>query len=144
MDLVCHYPASWLVTLALALLVTCKPSICAMHVSTSKLCICSALGQEWPLCSFSSVTQSCRTLCNPTNRSTPGLPVHHELPESTQTHVYRFCDAIQPFHPLSSPFPLPSIFPSIRVFSNESVLHIMWPTYWSFRFSSVPPMNIQD
>ena len=55
---------------------------------------------------FSSVTQSCLTLCNPMNRSTPGLPVHHQLPEFTQTHVHRVSDAIQPSHPLSSPSPL--------------------------------------
>ena len=54
---------------------------------------------------FSSVTQSCPTLCNPTNHSTPGLPVHHQLPELTQTHVHRVGDAIQPTHPLSSPSP---------------------------------------
>ena len=54
---------------------------------------------------FSSVTQSCPTLCNPMNHSTPGLPVHHQLPEFTQTHVHRVGDAIQPSHPLSSPSP---------------------------------------
>ena len=54
---------------------------------------------------FSSVTQSCPTLCDPMNRSTPGLPVHHHLPEFTQTHVHWVDDAIQPSHPLSSPFP---------------------------------------
>ena len=54
---------------------------------------------------FSSVAQSCPTLCDPTNRSTPGLPVHHQLPEFTQTHVHRVSDAIQPSHPLSSPSP---------------------------------------
>ena len=54
---------------------------------------------------FSSVAQSCPTLCDPMSRSTPGLPVHHELPEFTQTHVHRVRDAIQPSHPLSSPFP---------------------------------------
>ena len=53
-----------------------------------------------------SVTQSCLTLCNPMNRSMPGLPVHHQLPEFTQTHVHRVSDAIQPSHPLSSPSPL--------------------------------------
>ena len=58
-----------------------------------------------------SVAQSCLTLCNPMNRSTPGLPVHHKLPEFTQTHVHRVSDAIQPSHPLSSPF-LPSPNPS--------------------------------
>ena len=54
---------------------------------------------------FSSVAQSCPTLCDPMNRSTPGLPVHHQLPEFTQTHVYQVSDAIQPSHPLSSPSP---------------------------------------
>ena len=54
---------------------------------------------------FSSVTQSCPTLCDPMNRSTPGLPVHHQLPEFTETHVHQVSDAIQPSHPLSSPFP---------------------------------------
>ena len=54
---------------------------------------------------FSSVTQSCPTLCNPMNRSTPGLPVHHQVPEFTQTHVYQVGDAMQPSHPLSSPSP---------------------------------------
>ena len=54
---------------------------------------------------FSSVAQSCPTLCDPMNRSTPGLPVHHQLPELTQTHVHRVCDAIQPSNPRSSPSP---------------------------------------
>ena len=54
---------------------------------------------------LSSVIQSCLTLCDPMNRSTPGLPVHHQLPEFTQTHVYRVGDPIQPSHPLLSPFP---------------------------------------
>ena len=54
---------------------------------------------------FSSVAQSCLTLCNPMNRSTPGLSVHHQLPEFTQTHVHRVSDAIQPSHPLLSPSP---------------------------------------
>ena len=70
--------------------------------------------------------------------STPRLPVHHQLPEFTQTHVYCVSDAIQPSHPLSSPSPPPSIFPSIRVFSNESVLPIRWPKYWSFNFNISP------
>ena len=69
------------------------------------------------------------------NRSTPGLPVHRQLPESTQTHVHRVGDAIQPSNPLLL---LLSIFSSIRVFSNESVLHIRWPKYWSFSFKISP------
>ena len=72
------------------------------------------------------------------NRSTPGLPVHHQLPESTQTHVHWVGDAIQPSYPLSSPSCLPSIFPSIGVFSNESVLRIRWPKYWRFSFNISP------
>ena len=70
------------------------------------------------------------------NRSTPGLPVHHQLPEFAQTHVHWVGDAIQPSHPLSSPSPPPSIFPSIRVFSNESALRIRCPKYWSFSFNT--------
>ena len=58
-----------------------------------------------PSYQFSSVAQSCLTLCNPMNCSTPGLPVHHQLPESTQTHAHRVGDAIQPSHPLPSPSP---------------------------------------
>ena len=57
------------------------------------------------LIQFSSVIQSCPTLCDPMNRSGPGLPVHHQLPEFTQTHVHGVSDAIQPSHPLSSPSP---------------------------------------
>ena len=70
--------------------------------------------------------------------STPGIPVHHQLPEIAQTHVHRVGAAIQPSHPLSSPLTLPSIFPSIRVFSSESFLHIRWPKYWSFSFNISP------
>ena len=68
----------------------------------------------------------------------PGFPVHHQLPGLTQTHVHRLGDATQPSYPLSSPSPPTSIFPSIRVFSNESVLHIRWPKYWSCSFSIIP------
>ena len=87
---------------------------------------------------FSSVTQSCPTLCDPMDCSTPGLSVHHQHPESTQTHVHWVSDAIQPSHPLSALLLPPSIFPSIRVFSNESLLHIRWPKYWSFSLSISP------
>ena len=74
------------------------------------------------------------------NRSTPGLPVHHQLLEFTQTHVHRVGYAIQPSHPLSSPSP-PAPNPSqLRVFSNESTLRIRWPKYWSFSFN-VSPSN---
>ena len=84
---------------------------------------------------FSSVTQSCLILCNPMDCSMPGFPVHHQLLELDQTYVHRVSDAIQPSHPLLFPFPPRSVFPSIRVFSNESVLHIRWPKYWSFSLS---------
>ena len=86
---------------------------------------------------FSSVAQSCLTLCDPMNCSTPGLPVHHQLPEFTQTHVHRVGDVIQPSHPLSSPFPPAPNPSSIRVFSNESTLHMRRPKYWSFSFSII-------
>ena len=81
-------------------------------------------------------TQSCLTLCDPMNRSTPGLPVHHHLPEFIQTHIHRVGDAIQPSHPLSSPSPAPNPS-SIRVFSSESTLRMTWPKYWSFSFSII-------
>ena len=87
---------------------------------------------------FSSVTQSCPTFCDPMNCSMPGLPVHHQLPEFTQTHVI---ESVMPSSHLILCHPLlllPSIFPSIRVFSNESALRIRWPKYWSFSFNISP------
>ena len=89
-----------------------------------------------------SVAQSCPTLCDPMNHSTPGLPVHHQLPEFSQTHVHQVSDAIQPSHPLSSPSPLAPITPSIRVFSNESTLRMRWPKYWSSSFRIIPSKEI--
>ena len=86
---------------------------------------------------FSSVAQSCLTLCDPMNRSMPGLPVHHQLPEFTQTHVHWVGDAIQPSHPLSCVL-LTSIFTNIGVFSNESALLNRWPKYRSFSFNISP------
>ena len=68
----------------------------------------------------------------------PGFLVHHRLPELAQTHVHRLSDAIQSSHALSSPSPPVSIFPSIRVFSNESALHMRWIKYWSFSFNISP------
>ena len=88
---------------------------------------------------FSSVTQLCSTLCDPTDCSTPGLPVHHQLPEFTQTLMS--IELVMPSNHLilCCPLLLPrSIFPSIRVFSNESVLCIRWPKYWSCSFSTSP------
>ena len=86
---------------------------------------------------FCSVAQSCPTLCDPMVCSMPGFSVQHKLPELTQTHVHRVGDAIQPSHPLSLLL-LPSIFSSIRVFSNESAICIRWPKNWSF---SISPSN---
>ena len=85
---------------------------------------------------FSSVAQSSPTLCDPMNRSTLGLPVHHQLPEFTRTHVHPVSDAIQPLcRPLLL---LPPVPPSIRVFSNESTLCMRWSKYWSFSFNINP------
>ena len=78
----------------------------------------------------------------PLDCSTPGFSVHHQFPKLAQTHVHQVSDAIQSSHPLPSPSPafilLLSIFPSFRVFSNELVLHIRWPKYWSFSFNISP------
>ena len=85
---------------------------------------------------FSSVSQSCPTLCNPMDRSTSGLPVHHQLPEFAQTQMS--IASVMPSNHLILCHPLlllPSLFPNIRVFSGESVLCIRWPKYWSFSFS---------
>ena len=87
---------------------------------------------------FSSVTQSCPTLCDPMDCSMPGFPVHHQLLDLAQTRVHRVSDAIQPSYPLSSPSPPAFSLSSIRVFSSDSTLHIRWPKYWSFTFSISP------
>ena len=87
---------------------------------------------------FSSVIQSCLTLCNPMNCNTPGLPVHHQLPKFAQLMSI---GSVMPSSHLILCRPLlllPPILPSIRVFSNESTLHMRWPKYWSFSFSIVP------
>ena len=97
---------------------------------------CISLFYNIPLLiQFSSVAQSCPTLCDLMDCNTPGLPVHHQLPECIQTHLHWVGDAIQISHPLSS---LSPIFPSIRVFSNESAICIRWPKYWSFSFNISP------
>ena len=87
---------------------------------------------------FSSVAQSCLTFCNPMDCSTPGFTVPHQLPELAQTHAHRVGDAIQPLQSLGIFLLPPSTFPSIRVFSNESILHIRWSKYRSF---SISPSN---
>ena len=100
--------------------------------------LCNSSLPRFSSVQFSSVAQSCPTLCDPMNRSTPGLPVHHQLPAFTHTHVHRVSDAIQPSHLLSSPSSPACNPPSFRVFSNESTLHMRWPKYWSFSFSISP------
>ena len=82
---------------------------------------------------FSSIQSF--SLCDPTDWSTPGLPVHHQLPELTQTHVHWVGDTIQPSHPLSSPSPSAFNLSQHQGFSKESVLCTRWPRYWSFSFS---------
>ena len=108
-------------------------------VSSSKrwgqsFCLCLAVVRS---CCF-SVTKLCPTLGDPMNCSTPGLPVLHYLLQFAESHVHGVNDAIQPSHFLSPLLLLPSVFPSIRIFSNELALHIRWPKYWSFSFNVSP------
>ena len=115
--------------------------LCRLHCR--QLLYCWAIGEAaQPGFQFSSVAQSCPTLCDPMNLSMPGLPVHHQLPEFTQTNVHWVSDAIQLSHPLSFPSPPAHNPSSIRVFSNESTLRMRWPKYWSFSFSLIPSKNI--
>ena len=86
---------------------------------------------------FSSVTQSCPTLCDPMHCRMPGFPVHPQIPELTQTHVHQVDNAIQPFHPLSSLLLLPSVFPVSQFFASRS------QSIGASASASVLPMNIQ-
>ena len=101
--------------------------------------------QEWMSAfsvQFSSVAQSCPTLWDPMNHSMPGLPVHHQLPEFTQTHVHRVSDAIHLSHPLSSPSPpAPNLSQHQSLFQWVNSSH-RWPEYWSFSFSNIPSKEI--
>ena len=111
-----------------------------MHIFSHQLFLMSwIIWNNFPS-QFSSVTQLCLTLCNPMDCSTPGLPVHQQLPVFTQIHVHWVGDAINHLILCRPLLLLPSIFPSIRVFSNESVICMRWPEYWSFSFS-VSPSN---
>ena len=104
--------------------------------------ICENRSKSWSV-HFSSVAQSCPTLCDPMKHSTPGLPVHHHILEFTQTHIFRVSDAIQPSHPLSSPSPLalnPSQHQSLFQWVNSLP---EWPKYWSFSFSIIPSKEHQ-
>ena len=94
---------------------------------------------------LSSVTQSCLPLCDSMDCSTPGSPVHHQLPELLLKLMS--IQSVMPSNHLILCHPLllqPSIFPIIRIFSNELALHIRWPKYWSFSFSISPSKNTQD
>ena len=96
------------------------------------------LNRIWHSVQFKSVTQSCPTLCDSMNCSMPGFPVHHQLPEIAQLMSI---ESVMPSNHLILCRPLlllPSIFPNIRVFSNESALCIRWPKYWSFSFNISP------
>ena len=92
----------------------------------------------WIYHQFSSVAQSCPALCGPMDCSMPGLPAHHQFMEPNQTHVHHVGDAIQPSYPLLSPPPPTFHLSQHQVFSNELVLHIRWPKYWSFSFNISP------
>ena len=97
------------------------------------------------LAQFSSVTQLCPTLCDPMNCSTPGLPVHHQLPEFTQTQVHRVSDAIQPSHPLSSPFSFcPQSLPASGSFPMSQLFAWGGQSIGVSASASVLPMNTQD
>ena len=95
---------------------------------------------KWLPSIFSSVIQSCPTVCDPMNYRMPGFPVHHQLLELAQTHVHRVGNVIQPSHPLSSPSPPAFSLSQHQALFNESVLRIRWPKYWSFDFS-ISPFN---
>ena len=101
------------------------------------VCVLTAGWAAMSVLKLSSVAQSCPTLCDPMDCSTPDLPVHHQILDLAQAHVLWVgmpSNSLILCHPLL----LPAIVPSIRVFSNESVLHIRWPKYWSFSFSISP------
>ena len=109
---------------------TCKEQI---------LGLCGKLKERGHMYQFSSVTQSCPTPCDPMDCSMPGFPVCHQLPKLAQTHVRKLVMPSNHFILCCPLLLLPSIFPSIGVFSNESVLRTRWPKYWSFSFSISPP-----
>ena len=103
--------------------------------------------QQWVLrleVSCCSIAKSCLTLYDPMDYGTPSLPVSHYLLEFVQVHVHWIGDAIQPSHPLPPLLLLPSVFPSIRVFSNELALHTRWPKYWASASASVLPTSIHN
>ena len=126
----------------MVLLIMLSPSSLVMAVRVVHLCPgFLLLSRTIYICSlpqFSSVSQSCPTLCDPMNHSTPGLSVHHQLPDPPKPMS---TESVIPSNHLTLCLPLflvPSIFSGIRVFSNESALCIRWPKYWSFSFNICP------
>ena len=122
---------------SLSAIIKFKPNFYSLKIFLSDSLKQKSFCQIFLSVQFSSAAQSCPTLCNPMNRSTPGLPVHHQLPEFTQTMSI---ESVMPsnYLILCCPLLLPLIFPSIRIFSNESALPMRWPKYWSFSFSISP------
>ena len=119
-------------------LVTTLVELLHLVVDAQQLTMCETVSLKKGSVQFSSVPQLCLTLCDPVNHSMPGLPVHHQLPEFTQTHPI---ESVMPSSHLIFCRPLlllPPTPPSIRVFSNESTLPMRWPKYWSFSFSISP------
>ena len=113
------------------------------NLSRSSSCLPSQSPSLTDSVQLSSVAQSCPTLCDPMNRGTPGLPVHHQLPESTQTHVHWVSDAIQPSHPLSSPS-CPQSFPASGSFQMSQLFTSGGQSIGVSASKSVLPMNTQD
>ena len=129
----------WLCYVVLLITYICFTSYC-LYLQIQQSHRADSLKMARAAQSVSSVPQSCPTLCDPMDCSTPGFPVHHQLPEPAQTQVHR---SVMPSNHLIFCHPLlllSSIFPCILVFSNKSVLHIRWRKYWSFSFS-VSPSN---
>ena len=131
-------PLRWKSYLKLLLPITLLVTFSLVPRTTSHL-----TGLPWS-CQFSSVAQLCPTLCSPMNRSTSGLPVHHQLPESTQTHVHRVGDAIQPSHPLSSPFSCPQSFPALGPFPMSQFFAWGGQSIGVSASTSLLPMNTQE
>ena len=111
------------------------PHFISLYLSYFVFSLCVSVTAFYSLCCCCSIKKSCPTLCDSRDCRIPGFPVLHCLLEFAQTYVLRVGDAIQPSHPLSPILLQPSIFPSIRVFSNEFALCIRWPNYWSFHIS---------
>ena len=136
-----------LYTPAPLLLAKVSNPVVILHFPSLKICTFTKGLHKWmkkkkkKTHQFSSVTQLCPTLCDPMDCRMPGIPVHHQLPEFTPTHVHWVGNGIQQSHPLLPLLLLPSIFPRIRVFSNGSVLRVRWPKYWASAL--VLPIKIQ-